>query len=264
MKRTPIHGAAAEFRNSELGDRRLDKRLAAIVERAATSPTASFPKMLPSIAEREALYRFVENDRVEWSAILEPHHNATAQRCREALLVRVAHDTTWFTFEGSREGLGPVMKAKRQGFGGHFALAVSADERRAPLGVLAVSAFVRPVKPIVRTKQQRAAAHQESRLKSRDDKESARWMACVRAAEERVGVDAACIHVMDQEADNFAILADLVAENRRFVIRGSVERRLDSRGRKHVDKALDGVTARAFRTVPIAPRVKSTPGHPPS
>jgi hypothetical protein len=84
----------------------------------------------------------------------------------------------------------------------------------------------------------------------------------VRAAEEQVGPDVACIHVMDQEVDNFAILADLVAEGRRFVVRGSITRRLHSRGRRHVNDALEEVTAEAFRTVQLTARKRFSPGHP--
>lgn len=253
---------AGEFANADLGDRRLDKRLAMIVNRAATSPSATFPKMVPSVAEREALYRFVENDRVAWRTILAPHGEATAQRCRDAGVVRVAHDTSWFTFSGERHGLGAVASSRNEGFAGHFSLAVGVDEQRPPLGVLAVSTFVRPSAPVASTKQARAAKHRASRLKDRSEKESVRWMNGVREAEKLVGPNAACIHVMDQEADNFAILADLVAEGCRFVVRGSVDRRLDQRGRRHVNDALDEVTAEAFRTVPLTARVKPTRGHP--
>ncbi len=254
--------ATVEFADANLGDRRLEKRLLSIVSRAAVSPSVSFPKMVPSVAEREAFYRFIENPRVDWRGIIAPHEDATAQRCREARLVRVAHDTSWFSFSGDREGLGPVAKSKKDGFAGHFSLSIDAEERRAPLGVLAVSAFVRPRSPLARTKVARAAKHRASRLKSREEKESARWMAGVRAAEKKVGSGAACIHVMDQEADNFAIFADLVAEERRFVIRGSVTRRLHRRGRRHVDDALNEVTAVAFRTVPLTARPWASAGHP--
>lgn len=255
-------GATGEFTGADLGDRRLDKRLALIVDRATASPSASFPKMAPSTAEREAFYRFVENDRVAWLDIVEPHHEASGQRCREALLVRVAHDTSWFTFEGEREGLGPVAKSSREGFAGHFSLAIGAEDSRPPLGVLAVSTFVRADSAIATTKQARAAKREVTRLKPREERESARWMDGVRAAEQRVGPDVACINVMDQEADNFAIFADLIDEARRFVVRGSSTRRLDSKGRRHVSDALNEVTAEVFRTVPLTPRIKYSPGHP--
>lgn len=257
MRRAPIPNAAEEFKDAKLGDLRLDKRLVSIVARAAASPTASFPKMAPTHAEREALYRFVENDRVAWSDILEPHHNATAARCHEAKFVRVAHDTTWFSFEGEREGLGPVGGNQR-GFAGHCSLAVSADDRRAPLGLLALSTHIRAELQAGRTKAQRAAAHNARRLQNREEKSSIRWRDGVRASEQRVGPRASCIHVMDQEADDFAIFADLVDEKFRFVIRGDVARRLDVQGRKHVNDSLNEVTAQVFRTVPLGVRTKSS------
>ena len=251
-----------EFSNSMLGDERLDKRLVSICERVSASPSASFPKMVPSVAEREALYRFVENDRVEWSAILEPHFEATVARCQALEVVRVAHDTSWFTYDGDREGLGPVTKSKKRGFAGHYSLAVSADDRRAPLGTLATSTFVRPDKPLARTKKQRAANRKVTRDKDRQDKESARWLEGIQAAERRVGTGVTCIHVMDQEADDFALLADLVDENHRFVVRGSITRRLDNRGRQNVREAISQVRAKAFRTVPLSKRHNPRSHHP--
>ena len=127
--------------------------------------------MVPSTAEREAFYRFVENDRVAWSDVIEPHYEASGQRCREAPLVRVAHDTTWFSFEGEREGLGPLAKSSKEGFAGHFSLAIGAEDSRTPLGVLAVSTFVRQHSAIATTKEARAAKREESRLRPREEKD---------------------------------------------------------------------------------------------
>lgn len=262
-----LPSAAAEFENANLGDRRLDRRLSLIATRVAASPSASFPKLVPSVAEREALYRFVENERVDWQAILEPHCDATARRCQGQGVVRIAHDTTWFAFEGTRTGLGPISSSSRarfgpRGFAGHFSLATSADEIRAPFGVLAASTFVREDTPIAHTKETRKAKHRESQLKPRDQKESVRWMDGVRKAEERLGPDIECIHIMDQEADSFAILADLVEEKRRFVIRGSLDRRLYPRKQGgHVEDALAERTAQVFRTVPISARTTPTGSH---
>jgi Transposase DNA-binding/Transposase DDE domain len=261
MTRPAIRDATAEFSNAQLGDARLDKRLQAIVARAVISPGASFPKMVPTVAEREALYRFVENDRVDWQTVIEPHYESTAERCRAAPSVRIAHDTSWMMFEGDRSELGPVLRSKKRGFAGHVSLAVSADDRRAPFGVVAISTFVRPDSPLANTKELRAAKHRVSRLKAPEDKESVRWMHNVRAAEQRVG-PTICIHVMDQEADNFAIFADLVDAHCRFVVRGSGERCLKARGGTHVDDVLEGVTARVFRTVPLNARKKQRGGNP--
>jgi IS4 transposase len=257
--------AAAEFHDADLGDRRLNKRLSSIVDRLAVSPGQSFPKMVPSVAEREAFYRFVENPRIRWEDILAPHEHATARRCEGQSVVRVAHDTSWFAFDGEREGLGPIGSRSRpefgpRGFAGHFSLAVADGEHRAVLGVLAASTFVRSDGPIARTKEARKQKKLESRRTSREHRESARWMVGVRAAEERLGPGVVCIHVADQEADDFTIFADLIAESRRFVIRGSVGRRIARSECKHVDEALDEVMAHVFRRVPVTARFKPRSG----
>jgi hypothetical protein len=262
VNETLRRGARREFENVTLGDRRLDRRLEAIVARAEKSPSASFPKMVPSVAEREGFYRFVENERVDYEAVIEPHMAATAERCRGADVVLVSHDNTWCTYAGDREGLGPIAHSNQRGFSAHVSLAVSADERHAPLGIVNLSTFVRPDTVVARTKQARAVKREKSRRKNREDKESARWMDGVRAAEARLGGGGVCIHVMDQEGDNFAIFADLVEEQLRFVIRGTATRRLDHRGKRDVNDALDEVTAQAFRSVPVEARRRRRSGHP--
>jgi Transposase DNA-binding/Transposase DDE domain len=247
-----------EFSSISLGDERLNRRALALAARASAAPAASFPKMVTSVSEREAMYRFMENDRVGWEAIVAPHQEATVQRCREARTVVVPQDTTFFTFDGDREGLGPIAGNKR-GFGGHFSIAVSADRTRAPLGVIALFPFVREDRPKLRTKAERSARTLETRALPRDSKESARWWNAVCEVESRLGREVSCIHVMDQEADDYALLASLV-EGHRFVVRGSAERRLERRGAR-VSDALDEVTASAFRTVPLTERTKPSANH---
>lgn len=256
----PLPSVETEFESAALGDRRLDRRLSKITARLARSPAASFPKLVCSIAEREAFYRFVENDRVDWERIVEPHHVATASRCREERVIRIAHDTTWFSFEGARSGLGPVSSSSRakygpRGYAGHFSIASSDGDVPVVMGVLALSTFVRSDTPTARTKEARKAKHLESKQKPRNEKESSRWMDNVRSSEARLGKETECIHVMDQEADSFAILADLVQEKRRFVVRGSADRLIHPRKRGiSVEDALIEQTAHVFRTVPITSR----------
>jgi hypothetical protein len=254
-----IPSAASEYEGADLGDRRLSRRLEAIGERLAAAPSASFPKIVPSIAEREAFYRFVGNERVAWQEILRPHHEATAARCREAKVVRVAHDTTWFGFEGVRTGLGPIGSSRHRkaarGFAGHVSLATTATGGTAALGVLNVVTFVRKDAPVANSKELRKARHRASREKPRSAKESVRWMDGVRSTAERVGPGVRCIHVMDREGDSFAILADLVDGGHRFVVRGSLDRRLAPRDAGvHVREALDELSAEVFREVPLSPR----------
>lgn len=248
-----------EFASISLGDERLNRRALTLAAQASRAPAASFPKMATSPSEREAMYRFIENDRVAWEAILVPHQEATGQRCRALGTVVVAHDTTFFSFEGEREGLGPIA-GKKRGFGAHFSLAISADLRRVPLGVIALSPFVREDRPRLRTNAERSARTLATRAIPRDGKESSRWWDGVVEVESRLGGDVSCVHVMDQEADDYALVASLVRGGRRFIVRGSAERRLERRGPRVID-VLHEVTATAFRTVPLTARTKPGPNH---
>ena len=70
----------------------------------------------------------------------------------------------------------------------------------------------------------------------------------------------AVIHVMDREADDYTLLAELIAKRRRFVIRGHAERRLEHGGEKLCER-LQGASAVFFRTVVLADRTKPKKGH---
>lgn len=200
-----------EFEDSDLSDYRLRQRLVMLAESLDASPNASLPKAVRTTAAREGAYRFLGNFRVTSDAILAPHRRATARRCREAKRVYVVSDTTEFTFAGEQRGsrLGRIS-SKRRGFLGHFALAVSADGRRCPLGVLGIDQIVRS--------EQRKKYRDVREKKRNPTRESLRWSAMVEHAESVLeGTQA--IHVMDREADIYELMADLVAKGRRFIIR---------------------------------------------
>jgi hypothetical protein len=54
----------SEFDGASFGDGRLDQRLRRIVSLAASEPADSFPEQMASVADREALYRFLANPKV--------------------------------------------------------------------------------------------------------------------------------------------------------------------------------------------------------
>ena len=49
----------SEFSGVALGDERLSQRLEKVVVRIAGNPAAGFPTAVETVAEREALYRFL-------------------------------------------------------------------------------------------------------------------------------------------------------------------------------------------------------------
>src|SRR3982751_342562 len=157
-----------EYEGADLGDARREQRLVRLAEQLARAPATSFPKAAASDSELEATYRFLGNDRVTPEEILMPHVRRTLARMAEqAAPVVVGHDTTGFNFGASkREDLGQVGRGKSFGFYGHFALAVTRDERRMPLGGLGFSTHKR-------TGQKGRRGHSE--LQASEDNEGRRW-----------------------------------------------------------------------------------------
>jgi hypothetical protein len=149
-------------------------------------------------------------------ALLRPHQEATAARCRAEPLVYVVSDTTEVVLAGEERGkrLGRIQ-GRRRGFLAHTALAVSASGNRAPLGVLGLQTIVR---------SEGRKKHRNVRQKEQsDDRESARWAAMVSSTEGLLDGTPA-IHVMDREADMFELFSQLVRDGRRFVIRAARDR----------------------------------------
>jgi hypothetical protein len=246
-KRAAIPTISDDLSDVDLGDERLNRRLGLLADQLSQRSGESFPKALDD-AQLEAAYRFFGNDRVSPEAILAPHFRQSARRASEHERVVVVHDTTQFEFPGhsKRRGLGRLIHAKKQGFFGHFSLAVSADDARVPFGLLALETIFRLHKSIG-TKNWTPA-------KSRGER--ARWLNCVEDAEALLGGGTRAIHVMDREADSYSLLASLAACGREFVVRSFQDRVLVGE-----DERLRAVarTARASlrREVPLSPRPKS-------
>lgn len=210
-----------EYRGASLGDVRRSNRLAKLGTALATFPAASFPEALGDGAELEAAYRFLRNEAVTPAGVLEPHGRETVARCRTHPTVIVAHDTTDFVFPGeTRQGLGRMRGRVERGFFAHVSLALSFDARREPLGVL-------HVEPWTREPTAKRASKKSPRERQKDpDRESLRWARGVDTVEQKLPAGCA-IHVMDREADDYALLVTLVRDDRRFILRSTFDRRVE-------------------------------------
>jgi hypothetical protein len=236
---------STELSEAELGDARLSKRLGRLAERLADRPSESFPKALDD-AELEAAYRFFGNDQVTPEAILAPHFRQSARRAAQAPRIVVTHDTTQFEFPGQtkRQGLGHLIKPLAQGFFGHFALALTADEERQPLGLLALETVFR-LKKAIGTKNW---------TPDQSLGESARWLRCVEAVEAQLEGRVEAIHVMDREGDQYGVLAALIEAGRPFVIRSFQDRRLGGEDETRLRAAACAAKTTLRREVPLSPR----------
>lgn len=246
---------ARELSSAKLGDRRLPARLCKMVDSMMARPGASLPHAMGGEAGLEAAYRFLNNDEVRASKILAPHIAATADRVVAAGGAYCISDTTELRFGGeAREGLGPLQGGGR-GFHAHLGLAVAADGSRLPLGLLGWDVIVRPEEPKKRrgTEKSRNAADSESR----------KWARVAQAAEEAVGGRAPLIHLMDREADIYALLAFFVGRSSRFIVRVAQDRIVvDEEGTLKLFDALETCVEVATRRVPLSRRIRPVKPHP--
>lgn len=236
---------SSDLAGADLGDVRRSRRLLRLADSLSRRPGASFPKALDD-AELEAAYRFFGNSEVTPDAILAPHFRQSARRAADCPRIVVPHDTTQFEFGGEtkREGLGRLIKPSAQGFFGHFALAVTADDERRPLGLLALETIFR-LKPSIGQKKWTP----EQRIG-----ESDRWLRTVERVEEQLGGAVEAIHVMDREGDQYRLLAALVQNGRPFVIRSFQDRRLENEDEMRLREAVCAARVTLRRDVPLSPR----------
>lgn len=248
--RRRVEDVSAEFDSAELGDERLTRRLLTIATAASASPASSFPAMTSSDGELEGVYRFLSNERISPEKLLAPHFAATTERSEREAQVLVVHDSTLFRFGGEsrREGLGWLHKKDgSQGFLGHFALAVSGDGSRCPLGLAGLSTIVRTGTPLGRKVTGRERVR-------RPGKESLRWIQLALQVHEKLP---SAVHVMDREGDSFDIYEALLGAGANFVVRGrDGQKRLAVDDGVHVQlkELLADEPVRLRRTVPISRR----------
>lgn len=243
-KRPAVPAISTELADADLGDARLNRRLGLLADQLAERPGESFPKALDD-AQLEAAYRFFGNDSVTPEAILAPHFRQSAVRCTEHDRVLVVHDTTQFEFPGNskRKGLGRLINPSRQGFFGHFSLALSADGARIPLGLLALETVFRLDESI---------GH-KNWTPENSRGERARWLNCVEDAETHLGGRTKAIHVMDREGDFYGLLAGLAQRKSEFVVRSFQDRVLVGHDER-LREVARGARTSLRREVPLSPR----------
>lgn len=252
MKKASVRAVVEEMEGAVLGDKRRGARLKRVAERKAQKPGSSVSEAMVTPAEAQAAYQLLNCPDFGGDEILEPHRRQTLERCRQAGGdVLFLHDTTDFSFSGlaEREGLGPLNDGG-QGFRGHFCFAVTRD--RLPLGTVGVE-------HTVRERGGQPKPKRDKRQEKPEDCESLRWLRMVVATSTAAAGYCKPIHVMDSEADDYALFSLLHEGQHGFVIRAAQDRRVAGGGR--LFQALDSAEHRLEREVPLSKRAppKGTP-----
>jgi hypothetical protein len=248
-----------EFAELDLGDPRRDRRAKSLLKRFSARPTASIPDACEGWTETVGAYRFLSNEEIEWSEMMQPHWARTAARAGQFPVVLCLADTTELDFNGQEmEGLGPLSYEMQRGMYLHATYAVTPD--REPLGVVDAWMWAREL---------RDANGQRGGIK-----ESVRWtVGYERVAEQAATLpETRLVYVTDREGDIAALMARAaeLGHPADWLIRSQHNRSLDESGRlwDHVEagEVLGEITfilpgragrrAREVRQVLRAQRVK--------
>jgi hypothetical protein len=191
--------ALEEMGAVQLGDERLNKRAAQVLEQLGAKPTPSSPAACKGWAETLAAYRFFDNDKVTMGNVLLAHEKATVIRIRQQAIVLCLEDTTELDYSSKKEtkGLGPLThKDTRQGLLLHPTLAVTPD--RVPLGCLRAFVWTHDGKG---KKRARAAI---------EAKESFRWIEGYRRVSEVAAEvpQTRLVYVADRESDIYELFVE--------------------------------------------------------
>lgn len=201
---------------AELGDKRRNERLKAIMRAYSNDPNASNPKAMAAQDEQLAFYRFATNEHFGWDAVFQHHRDATRERCEQFKRVMIIHDTTacsWrlWDLEVTRTHLARPT-SHTQGMSCHVAMAAVHDEqlgyRAAPMGFLHVQPFVQ------QKNLRKAASHDEQFEEDKAfwkglggfyDNESNRWFEGMAATSRLFDDHTKVIHLADREADIYEL-----------------------------------------------------------
>lgn len=196
-----------ELKDVNLADKRLNDRMAQVLDQLGGHPNASIPAACNGWAETLAAYRFFDNEKVTFEKLLEPHIEASYRRIKEHPIVILAQDTTEIDLtrpEREVVGAGPLDDGSRRGALLHPLMSFTPEGT--PLGTVYAEAWVRdevPAKSM--TKEEKEYARKHTPI---EEKESVRWVDTLsqaqNAAEHAPQTQFIC--VADSEADIYEFL----------------------------------------------------------
>lgn len=258
-----------DLEQADLGDPRRVHRAQQLVERLARAPRESLPTAMVTDAELEGAYRFLGNERVTFTSLLDPHVCGTVARAKGIELTLAIHDTTTCQFahaDPEEVGYLPTGKA---GLLLHTSLLVDPTDWPRPLGLVHVEPLSRAQRSRKRNRKKNRNNVSGVEMRKWEDKEYQRWFRGVIETEERLASVAPVLHIADSESDSYVLMADMIEQDYRFIFRARHDRIvLDDESTVSLRHALERADVVLERKVPLSRRIaKSAPranaAHPP-
>jgi Transposase DNA-binding/Transposase DDE domain len=218
---SPQEWAQHTFGGVRLGDERRTDRAVKLAEAIAREPGVSLPKQVGQRKEVQAAYRFLQNGKVSYEALLRPHVEQTRAEYGQRPVVLLIQDTTELDYQAHRQtsGLGPIGNGRHQGFLLQTVLAVDPGTGDL-LGIAHQEPFVRQPAPKGERYSERVKRERESQV----------WERAVQA----IGAPAdpeqqLWVHVGDRYSDIYTLFLECRRQQTHFVIRAAQDRCVDER-----------------------------------
>jgi len=197
----PNDWAEAEFGQTTLGDRRLQRRLWTVARDFFARPNASLPQACGSRAKTKAAYRLFDHPAMRLEQVLQTHYAATTARAAAQDVVLAVQDTTTLNYSThpATEQLGPITNRADGWLGLHLHSTIAYDVQGVSLGLLDVQCWARDP-------QAYGKKHRRHQLPL-EQKESVKWLRGYQAA---CKLAQACpattvVSVGDREADIYEL-----------------------------------------------------------
>ena len=240
--------AEQEMKSVDLGDERLDARIAIVLSDLGNHPNESIPAACKGRAEMQAAYRFFDNDKVSFEKVLAPHIRQSLQRMaghETVLLVQDSSEIDLTRPEQAVAGAGRLDQS-RQGIVVHPLHGFTPDGT--PLGTAWAQCLNRTEEKIQETPAQRIQRLKHTPIR---EKESMRWLEGLRQSQAiaRQFPQTQFICVGDSESDIYELFSEPRGEpdglGADWLVRACQDRALDLKMHKEQRRLLDEVSATA-------------------
>jgi Transposase DNA-binding/Transposase Tn5 dimerisation domain len=239
--------AAHVAAQADFPDERLNTRFGLIVQTLADKPFDSFPQACGKPSQAQALYRFLENKRLEVEHFLQPFTDATLDACRGCPTILAIQDSSSANYATLRQtkGLGKLNDSEALGL--HFHSTIAAQPDGVVRGLLHQTHWCRSVED--------APCAGQRKDKPIADKESVKWLDGIEAAEaalDNLPADQRprLIHLFDREGDIHEVLERISTSPHGAIIRVAQTQRLVAEA-GNVAAAIAAAPCRGVHTVAI-------------
>ena len=193
--------------SADFNDERLDARVVLVLSALGKAPHLSIPAACGGRAEMRAAYRFFQNEKTSFDAVLAPHIQRSRQRVAAQAVVLLVQDTTEMdlTRPASEVKGAGELDGERRGFQLHEMQAFT--PQGTPLGTVWAEIINRTEGVSHAPTPEKQAKRKRSPI---EEKESLRWLTGLRVAREfaQQMPTTRCICVADSEADIYECFAE--------------------------------------------------------